>query len=66
MAEAIRITMKDGTIKDFKHVPRSGGSWTLSGKYEPGFYVVIDEYGNQTAIPTADIADINVRAERSW
>lgn len=46
--------MKDGTTKEFKEVGRASGSWTISLKYEGAFAVVVDEWGNQTAIPATD------------
>lgn len=60
----ILVTMRDGTVRTFEHRPRAGGSWTLTSRYEPGFFVVIDEWRNETAIPTADIAEIRSEPER--
>lgn len=54
--------MKDGTVREFKHKPRPGGSYENSIKYEPGFVVFIDEYYNATSIPTDSIAEIKTRS----
>lgn len=54
----IIIKMRDGTVKEFKHVGRPGGSYTKSLRYEPGFVVITDEYHKQTAIPTELIAEV--------
>lgn len=61
---SITIKMKDGTDRSFPHEGRPGGSWTKTLRYEPGFVVITDEYGNETAIPTDDIAQINTRPVR--
>ena len=56
--------MKDGTVKDFPHTGRPGGSYTKTIKYERWFAIVTDEYDRQTAIPSADIAEVQVSPER--
>lgn len=58
---SIFITMKDGTKKDFRHEGRPGGSWTKTIRYEGAFVIVKDEYGNETAIPAADVAEVQVK-----
>jgi hypothetical protein len=63
----ITIKMKDGTVRKFPHQGRPGGSYTKSVRYEPGFVVVIDEYRKETAIPAADISQVDYDPEiRSW
>lgn len=63
----ITIKMKDGTVKDFPHVGRAGGSYTKSIRYEGAFAIVTDEWYNETAIPVEDIAEVNTRPDRySW
>jgi hypothetical protein len=63
----ITIKMKDGSVKDFPHVGRSGGSYTKSIRYEGAFAIVTDEYDNETAIPVQDIEEVNKRPHRySW
>ena len=59
MAQNITVQMKDGSIKRFPHVGRPGGSYTKTVKYEGAFAIITDEHGGQTAIPAADIAEIN-------
>ena len=56
--------MKDGTKREFNHRGRAGGSYTIHLKYEGAFAVVVDEWGNQTAIPAADISEIHTEGER--
>ena len=54
----IKITMKDGTIKDFPDRGRPGGSYCNSLRYEGVFAIVKDVWGAETAVPAADIAEI--------
>ena len=61
---SIRIKMKDGSIRDFPHEGRAGGSYTKKLRYEPGFVVIEDEWHRETAIPAADIAEIIKTPER--
>lgn len=56
--------MKDGTVREFKECGRAGGSWTQSIKYEGAFAIVVDEWGNQTAIPASDIEEIKAYVSR--
>ena len=58
------IKMKDGTVREFPHKGRPGGSYTKSIRYEPGFVVIVDEYHNETSIPAPDIAEIKKNAEQ--
>jgi len=60
MPKSIKIFMKDGTERDFKHVDRAGGSYTKSIKYEGMFAIITDEWGDATAIPASDIKEIKV------
>jgi hypothetical protein len=52
----IRMKMKDGTMLEFLHQGRPGGSYTKSLRYEPGFAVITDEWYKETAIPSDLIA----------
>lgn len=54
----VTVKMKDGTTREFKHVGRAGGSYTVELKFEGAFAVIEDEYQTRTAIPAADIAEI--------
>lgn len=54
----ITVKMKDGTIKEFKHEGRAGGSWTKSVKTENGFIIITDEWEKQTIIPAQDIIEV--------
>jgi hypothetical protein len=65
MATNIQIEMKDGTAKRFLHKGRPGGSYTKSLRYESGFVVIKDEYGDETSIPTADIKEIQTWRTRT-
>lgn len=56
------VTMKDGTVREFKHKPRPGGSYKNSIEYKPGFVVFIDEYYNAISIPTDSISEIETRS----
>ena len=54
----IVVKMKDGTERRFMHEGRAGGSYTKRLAFEGVFAVITDEYGKRTAIPAADIAQI--------
>lgn len=60
----ITIRMKDGTTKQFDQKGRSGGSYTNKIEYVEGFVIVTDEWGSTTAIPTADIKEIETHSDR--
>lgn len=60
----VTVRMKNGTVKEFKERGRAGGSWSQSLKYEGGFAIIIDEWGDQTAIPSEDIDEIKTSGNR--
>ncbi len=62
----VKIFMKDGTVHDFPHQGRAGGSYTKTVRYEGEFAVVEDEWGKRTAFPAADIAKIEERPHRGY
>ncbi len=51
----IKIFMKDGSVNDFPHEGRPGGSWTKTISYEGEMAIVTDEYNRRTAYPVSDI-----------
>jgi hypothetical protein len=59
-----RVLKKDGTELIFNHAGRAGGSFTKELRYLGAFAVIVDEWGNETAIPAADIERIESRSER--
>jgi hypothetical protein len=61
---SIKVTLKDGKVLDFPHVGRAGGSYTKTIRYEGGFAIIKDEYYNETAIPSENIARVDVKPER--
>ena len=61
---SIKITKRDGTVLDFPHRGRPGGSYTKTVRYVPGFVVVTDEWNHETAIPTADIEKVETTPVR--
>lgn len=61
---SITVIMKDGTKKEFPHQGRAGGSYTKTIKYEGGFAIIQDEWYNETAIPSSDIAEVKVKRDR--
>lgn len=63
---SIYIEMKDGTVKEFPHEGRAGGSYTKSIRYEGSFAIITDEWGNETAIPAEDIATVKVKRPNYW
>jgi len=65
--KSIYIKMKDGSTRNFEHEGRAGGSYSKEIRYEMGFVVVTDEWGNETAIPTENIHEVRVEnVRRGW
>lgn len=62
----IRITFKDGTEKVFNHRGRAGGSYTIGIKYQGGFAIVENEWGDTASFPAADIEKVETTEERGW
>jgi hypothetical protein len=62
----VTIKMRDGTTRQFIERGRPGGSYSNSVSYETGFVVVTDEWGKRTAIPAADILEVETAAYRTW
>lgn len=62
----IWIKFKDGSVREFMHAGRAGGSYTKRLTYEGAFAVVEDEYGKRTAFPSEDIAEITEKPNRGW
>ena len=60
----ITVKMKDGTVREFPHKGRAGGSYTKTLKYEGAFAVITDEWYCKTAIPAEDIAEIKTTPDR--
>lgn len=63
---SIYVKMKDGTKREFKHEGRAGGSYTKTISYKGAFAVIEDEWGNETAIPSADIEEIKIERPRYY
>lgn len=61
---SIAIKFKDGTVREFPHEGRAGGSYTKSVTYEGAVVIVTDEWYNRTAFPLADVAEVVERSER--
>lgn len=63
----IKITMKDGEVKNFPHTGRPGGSWTKTVRYEGAFVIVTDEWEQEIAIPVADVKQVETWPNQgSW
>lgn len=62
----ITVKMKDGTVREFKHEGRAGGSYTKTLRYEGAFVVIEDEWYCTTAIPAADVAEVITEPNRRW
>lgn len=63
---SITVKMKDGTVREFKHEGRPGGSYTKTVRYEGAFVVIEDEWSKRTALPAADVAEVIETPTRSW
>ncbi len=62
----ITVTLKDGTVHEFKHEGRPGGSWTKTLELKNGFAVIEDEWGRKTIFPSEDIKKIETSPERGY
>jgi hypothetical protein len=47
----IKLFFKDGSVKDYPHEGRVGGSYTKSIKYEGQMAIITDEYHRTYAYP---------------
>lgn len=63
---AITVKMKNGALREFPETSRAGGSWCTHIRYMDAFAIIEDAYGNQTAIPAQDVAEINIARSKSW
>lgn len=54
----IKIVMKNGDVRVFKHEGRSGGSYTKTVKFEGAFVIITDEYNKRIAIPANDVQEV--------
>lgn len=61
---SISVKMKDGSVREFPHVGRAGGSYTKSVKFEGGFVIITDEWYGRTAIPATDVIEVEEMPER--
>lgn len=61
---SIKVKLKNGEIRDFPHVGRTGGSYTKKIRYEGGFAIIEDEWGKEIAIPSENIEEIEVTPTR--
>ncbi len=57
----IRIEFRDGTIREFKHEGRAGGSWTKTIEFKDGWATVTDEYGNRFTYPESTIRSVETK-----
>lgn len=62
---SITIKFKDGSVREFKHEGRAGGSYTKRVTYEGAFIVIEDEYYKRTSFPAQDIAEV-IETPNSW
>jgi hypothetical protein len=61
----IIVSMKDGTVKEYLHKGRPGGSYTKTIRYEGEFAIIKDEYGGEIAIPAKDIKEIKTTSHQA-
>lgn len=63
---SIEIRFKDGSVRQFPHQGRAGGSYTKHLSFEHGFAIVTDEWGTRTTFPSIDITEVIETPERPW
>lgn len=59
----VTITKKDGTVKRFNQ-RRGGGSYENKVRYEPGWVVVTDVWGNEVAFPASEVETVEASPAR--
>ena len=62
----VKVTLKNGEVRDFPGTSRSGGSYGCSVRYEGAFVIVKDEWGKETAFPAADVTMVEKEGPRRW
>jgi hypothetical protein len=62
----ILIKFRDGSEKEFRDTPRSGGSYEKQVKYEGSMVIVVDEWYKEIAYPVGLVAEVVVTPSRSW
>jgi hypothetical protein len=62
----VTIYLRDGTKQEFQHSGRSGGSYTKSLRYEVGYVIVADEWGNEVAFPNDLVLRVETRPTRGY
>lgn len=61
---SIKVKMVDGSIREFRHEGRPGGSYTKRLSFEPGFVVITDEWYARTCIPERLVAEVTEEPTR--
>ena len=54
----IEIRFRDGSLRQFKHQGRPGGSYTKTLTFDGEFVIVTDEWGVRTVFSASDITEI--------
>jgi hypothetical protein len=54
----IEVEFTDNTRETFEETSRAGGSYCTSMRYDEGFLIIEDAYGNQTVLPEHQIKKI--------
>jgi hypothetical protein len=62
----ILIHMRDGSQREFKDTPRSGGSYEKKVSYEGNFVIVTDEWYKQTVFPMDLVREVEITPSSSW
>lgn len=55
---SITVKFRDGTVREFPHQGRAGGSYTKTVKYEGGAVLITDEWYKVTAFPMDLVAEV--------
>lgn len=63
---SVRLKMLDGAERKFERQWGGGGAAIKSVRYETSFFVMTDEFDNETAIPVSLIAEVQVIPERRF
>lgn len=59
----VTVKLKNGETREFVERGRPGGSYYVSVRYEAAFVIIKDEWGEETAFPASDVAEVKHHAD---
>jgi hypothetical protein len=62
----ITVHLKDGSVREFPHEYRAGGSYGKTIRYEGMFVIIRDEWDKETAFPASDVKEVISEPQRRF